>query len=203
MVTVVRSSAADNKSVFSAFSKRFSSSLSSASSSAVYSATHPHPLSDQKGNFYKLLPIGQKPRTFFQSLSGALDRRRVHDGSEDVMSVLDAFLHLRVEACLLLECLLFIMVWLVVPHKVDGFRCRFVLRLLNVRLDVSQLSIQSMLGVAYRCQESGKLRPRKLGGGNRLFGVTALLYYANYDDFECHSVKRPPRYNSQLDLAPR
>ena len=29
------------------------------------------------------------------------------------------------------------------------------------------------------------------------------LYYANYDDFECHSVKRPPRYNSQLDLVPR
>ena len=28
------------------------------------------------------------------------------------------------------------------------------------------------------------------------------LYYANYDDFECHSVKRPPRYNSQLDLVP-
>ena len=29
------------------------------------------------------------------------------------------------------------------------------------------------------------------------------IYYANYDDFECHSVKRPPRYNSQLDLPPR
>ena len=29
------------------------------------------------------------------------------------------------------------------------------------------------------------------------------IYYANYDEFECHSVKRPPRYNSQLYLAPR
>ena len=29
------------------------------------------------------------------------------------------------------------------------------------------------------------------------------LYYADYDDFECRSVKRPPRYNSQLDLVPR
>ena len=29
------------------------------------------------------------------------------------------------------------------------------------------------------------------------------IHNANYDDFECHSVKRPPRYNSQLDLAPR
>ena len=164
MVTVVRSSAADNKSVFLAFSKRFSSSLSSASSSAVPSVFRPI------GNFYKLLPIGQKPRTFSQSVSGALDRRRVLDGSEGVMSLLDAFLHLRVEACLLLVCLLFIMVWLVVPHTVDGFRCRFVLRLLNVRLEVSQLSIQPMLGVAYRCQESGKLRPGQLGGGNRLFG---------------------------------
>ena len=27
------------------------------------------------------------------------------------------------------------------------------------------------------------------------------LYYANYNDFECHSVNRPPQYNSQLDYT--
>ena len=33
--------------------------------------------------------------------------------------------------------------------------------------------------------------------------VFLFLYYTNYDDFECHSVKRPLRYKSQLNLAPR
>ena len=46
---------------------------------------------------------------------------------------------------------------------------------------------------------------RCLCSENGALGINKLLYiyYTNYDDFECHSVKRPPRYNRQLDLAPR
>ena len=140
--------------IISAFSRRFSSSLSSASSSAVYSATTPQPLAERSAIFMSFC-LSAKRRVPFSSASWA----RWRDGeSSTVARACWASRTLSSICALNRAC----SSWaLRLTYSIDGLRRRFILRLPNIGPKICELAVEAPLGLLHSGQEGGELGLRE------------------------------------------